>query len=801
MPVPMTGHFDSTEIASPTLELLFHNELKTFRLLGDVLTLGRNSTCQCVVSPHWLVVSGLHATIKRVGADYRIFDGDGRTQPSTNGVLYNNTRIDLQAGLLLRHGMQLTIGANPVDQVVASYQNPLGADSVTSSQTLNLGQQPIYLGRDDANEFVLPSPLVSRRHAVVEPIVQGYQIRNLGSTNGLFIAGHQVEQAVLHDGDVIQVGPYAVGYQGNTLRLHNLTGNLRLDACNLTRIVKVKGKPRCILDQVSLPIEPGQLVALVGGSGAGKSTLMKTLLGLDASTQGLVYLNGNPLRAHYNLYRTQIGYVPQDDIIHRELTVTEVLTYAARLRLPSDFSTNEINSVIEKTLSEIEIEHCQDNQVHTLSGGQRKRVSIGVELLANPKLFFLDEPTSGLDPGLDKKMMLLLRKLADAGRTVVLVTHATGNIRLCDRVAFMGRGGKLCYYGTPDQAMSFFGLSGSDFADIYNELEQGIETVGKWQAAFLRSPLYQQAITQRMSISPAQATSTRSPALPSSPSEKPQPLTSPFSPRQFWLLSQRYFQLIKRDSVNLALSLLTAPIGIGLMAFTVGKAALTGDSPPAAPLALQVLFVFTCAAIWVGLSSSLQEVVREMPIYLRERLVNLRLLPYLGSKVVILAGLAILQTLLAIAVILPCFSAPTQTYDIAGLTVHWWMGVTVTTFLTLLANIGLGLAISAFVKNAAQANSALPLILLPQIILSGVLFELTGVTKVGSWLMLSRWSVGAYATLANVNALGWPPGTAPKEAYTATADNLLLNWGVLLLHTVVYLAITLLLQKRKDLIT
>ncbi|MCY7283539.1 MAG: FHA domain-containing protein, partial [Cyanobacteria bacterium CAN_BIN43] len=189
----MTGHFDSTEIASPTLELLFHNELKTFRLLGDVLTLGRNSTCQCVVSPHWLVVSGLHATIKRVGADYRIFDGDGRTQPSTNGVLYNNTRIDLQAGLLLRYGMQLTIGANPVDQVVVSYQNPLGVDSVTSSQTLNLGQQPIYLGRDDANEFVLPSPLVSRRHAVVEPIVQGYQIRNLGSTNGLFIAGHQVE--------------------------------------------------------------------------------------------------------------------------------------------------------------------------------------------------------------------------------------------------------------------------------------------------------------------------------------------------------------------------------------------------------------------------------------------------------------------------------------------------------------------------------------------------------------------------------------------------------------------------------
>jgi ABC transport system ATP-binding/permease protein len=785
--------FDATEIATPTLELRFHHELNTFRLVGDVLTLGRNSTCQCVIPSHWQVVSGIHATFKKVGSDYQIFDGDGRNQASTNGILYHNIRIDRQTGLHLRHGMQLTIGANPIDQVILVYQNPLGAAAIAAQQVVSLGQQPIYLGREENNEFVLPSPLVSRRHAVVEPITQGYRIRNLGSTNGVFIAGFRVEQAILCEGDVIQIGPYAIRYEGNSLRSQNSSGNLRLDACNLTRIVRVKGKPRCILDRVTLPIEPGQLVALVGGSGAGKSTLMKTLLGLDAATQGLVYLNGDPLRAHYNLYRTQIGYVPQDDIIHRELTVTEVLTYAARLRLPSDFTTYELRSLIEKTLSEIEMEHCRDNQVYTLSGGQRKRVSIGVELLANPKLFFLDEPTSGLDPGLDKKMMLLLRKLANAGRTVVLVTHATGNIRLCDRVAFMGRGGKLCYYGPPDQSLTFFELSSNDFADVYNELEQGAAVVDQWQNAFLRSPLYSQTITQRLSLQPDAAASQEKPTA----SRLPHPL----SLRQFWLLSQRYFQLVKRDTINLALALLTAPVGIGLMAFTVGRKALVGDSPIAAPLALQVLFVFTCAAIWVGLSSSLQEVVREIPIYLRERLVNLRLLPYLGSKVLVLAGLAVVQTLLAITVILTCFDAPTQTYAIGGLTLHWWLGVTVTTFLTLLANIGLGLAISAFVKNAAQANSTLPLILLPQIILSGVLFDLKDVAKIGSWLMLSRWSVGAYGTLANVNELKWTPGTDVKAVYTATVDNLLLNWGILLLHAIIYLLLTLLLQKRKDPVT
>ena len=495
------------------------------------------------------------------------------------------------------------------------------------------------------------------------------------------------------------------------------------------------------LDRITLAIEPGQFVALVGGSGAGKSTLMRTLLGIEKTTNGVVYLNGDNLHENFNIYRNQIGYVPQDDIIHADLHVEEVLTYAARLRLPPD--TN-VRQVVAKTLEDIEMTPYRQKLVKELSGGQRKRVSIGVELLADPKLFFLDEPTSGLDPGLDKKMMELLRKLANQGRTVILVTHATANITMCDRIVFMGRGGRLCYFGPPTVALDFFDVKTDDFADIYNELETEEINVQIWADKFRISPYYHQYIINHLSIdNPPKRKKSTAP-----PKQK-----SVSFIQQLVLLSQRYFQLISRDVVNLSLALLTAPIGIGLLRLAVrDKDPLIG-APEAtlAPLALRVLFVFTCAAIWVGLASSLQEIVKESAIYLRERLVNLGLFAYVGSKMLILSGLAVLQTILMVGVILIAFKHPEPNL------ISWTLGASITTFLTLLSCISLGLAVSAIVTNSSQANSALPLLLLPQIIFSGVLFKMEGLASTFSWLMLSRWSVGAYGSLVNVNAM--VPGT------------------------------------------
>jgi hypothetical protein len=434
--------------------------------------------------------------------------------------------------------------------------------------------------------------------------------------------------------------------------------------------------------------------------------------------------------------------------------------------------------------------------VSQLSGGQRKRVSIGVELLTNPLLFFLDEPTSGLDPGLDKKMMLLLRKLANQGRTVILVTHATANIKLCDRIIFLGRGGRLCYFGPPRQAFEFFQIESDDFADIYNLLEDETNAQS-WAAQFQRSNEYKQYVANHLSIGEAQPTRL-----------VPQPPKQASIAEQLTILTQRYFQLTQRDPVNLLLNLLTAPVGIILIRLAIRDQDpfVSEPSLKIASLARQVLFVFTSAALWVGLSSSLQEVVKETAIYLRERLVNLGLVSYLGSKFIVLSGLAILQTFLMSIVILVCFQHP------ASELISWPLGVSITSFLTLISCMSLGLMVSAMVKNSSQANSALPLILLPQIIFSGVLFKMEGLGRIVSWLMLSRWSIGAYASLVNVNALipepvALPDGTTvpqpvePSLVYDPTWQNLGLNWGMLILHLVVYLGLTWFVQKRKDILS
>ena len=289
--------------------------------------------------------------------------------------------------------------------------------------------------------------------------------------------------------------------------------------------------------------------------------------------------------------------------------------------------------------------------------------------------------------------------------------------------------------------------------------------------------------------------------------KKPQQVR-PSPTRQLSILAQRYCQLILRDRTNLLLSLLTAPIGISLITLALKEDPLIPANPldaKTAPLALRVLFVFTCAVLWVGLSSSVQEIVKEAAIYLRERLVNLGLFPYLGSKVLILGGLAVVQTLLMSLTVLACFKSPSP--DL----ISWQVGFSITTFLTLLTSICFGLMVSALAKNSSQANSALPLILLPQIIFSGVLFKMEGLASKVSWLMLSRWSIGAYGSLVNLNAMvpaptKLPDGTTvpipfePTSIYEASWHNLSLNWGVLCLHSAIYLAVTLWLQKRKDIL-
>src|SRR6266540_2697871 len=339
---------------------------------------------------------------------------------------------------------------------------------------VQLDQHPLKLGRTTQgglhgpNDLVLEVPFAARDQARIEPEGLGHRLVHLGAPNRL--NGQRISQHPLNAGDIIQIGPFKLVYQRTRLDQYDQRRGMRIDVRDLTHTVTAGGQQKRILDSVSLSFEAREFVAIVGGSGAGKSTLMRAISGYVRASGGQVLVNGDDFYQHFDAYRALMGYVPQDDILHQTLQVDRALDYAARLRLSADSDASEIRQRVEQALGDVDMLPHRAKNVENLSGGQRKRVSIAAELLADPSLFFLDEPTSGLDPGLEKKMMHTLRQLADGGRTVVLVTHATENIALCDHVVFMASG-RMVFFGPPADALSFFGVTSGLFSEIYTRLE------------------------------------------------------------------------------------------------------------------------------------------------------------------------------------------------------------------------------------------------------------------------------------------------------------------------------------------
>ncbi|HEX3723344.1 MAG TPA: FHA domain-containing protein, partial [Nitrolancea sp.] len=575
------------------------------------------------------------------------------------------------------------------------------------------------IGRGSDNDLVLSHPQVSRHHAQVRRDGGTYTIVDLNSTNGVFVNGKPVTRSTLSENARVQIGPSRFVFAGGVLSL--IQDQIRVD---LVDVIQRTTRHVTLLHDISCSVLPREFVAVVGSSGAGKSTLLNAMSGVSPASHGRVLYNGTDYYANMDEFRAQIGYVPQDDIVPMHLTVEEALTYAARLRLPHDTYAAEIESRVEEVMRDLDLTERRGITIVRLSGGQRKRVSIGVELLTKPTLFFLDEPTSGLDPSLEADMMQMLRKLADQGRTVILVTHATQNVTLCDKVIFLAPGGWLAFYGAPQEALNFFGAA--TFVEIYQALRPAGAGV-EWAQRYASSDYFATHVRERLARIAAARTIQGD--IPPVTVISDRTLQRAQSLNQFATLTARYVVTLRRDSRNLLLLLLQAPIIGLLLAIIFGRDVFTartsidatGHEVIANPWdkvhALQLTTMIVIVALWFGASNSAREIVKEANVYRRERMINLRLGPYLGSKLVVLLGLCLVQdvTMLGIVGLLSPYRF--QRAEDAGHTLGGpWMLVLGSLLVVSFAGVGMGLLASAVASNADRVTSVVPIILIPQIL-------------------------------------------------------------------------------------
>ncbi len=487
---------------------------------------------------------------------------------------------------------------------------------------------------------------------------------------------------------------------------------LRIDAHGLGQTVR-NGKR--VLDDVSLTIEPGALVAIVGGSGAGKSTLLDALAGTRPASRGTVLLDGVDARGHPEALST-IGYVPQDDIIHRDLPLGATLRYAAQLRLPATTAGEQLDALVAETLATLGLDDRADVPVGKLSGGQRKRASIGVELLTRPRAFFLDEPTSGLDPATAQALMRTLRRLADVGTTVVLTTHNTADLRHCDRVVFLATGGRLAYHGALDDAKLHFGTD--DVSELYELLERSTD---------LESPPVRP-------VNPVRIPAARRRGAPRTVSRTS--TGGPSTLRQWMVLTRRNVALLGRNRLTLAITFGSPLLVIGM--FTVLFQPGTFTTHPDADAAAMVAFWLAFAGFFFGLTFGLLQICTEIAILRRERFVGLNLGSYLLAKLTVLVPVLTLVVAAMVAVLTALDRLP----SLGSATI----AATLTLIVDAVAAAALGLLASAAVADPAQATLALPMLCFPAVLFSGAVVPTDAMTATGKAISVitpNRWAFEA----------------------------------------------------------
>jgi len=605
-----------------------------------------------------------------------------------------------------------TLLASPIADLDKSY--------VDQASRIRL-QQRIRIGRDATNDWHIDDLVVSRFHAeIVQNEQGGFDLVDLRSANGSFVNGVVVKRRELTVGDLVSIGNVTRRFTSDGL--DSPVGVEGVDI--VAKDVSFSVGDKQLLNEINFHLGPRTLTAIVGPSGAGKSTMLNVITGRTTPSQGEIVIGGRNLHKEYGDLSQRIGLVPQADILHTRLTVRQALTYGAALRFPSETSATEREERVLEVMEKLELTPRADLRIDKLSGGQRKRASIGLELLTKPSILVLDEPTSGLDPGLDAHVMETLRKLADDGQTVVLVTHSVDNLNFCDNVILLASGGRIAYAG-PSSTV-FTALGKNNWAEVFRLLSSP-------EALLLSSKKRSGVVSTTTQIA----------------QEKIK--------KQSWIkqlatLSARYLRVIASDKYYLGL-LAAIPVLVGAICYaTAGELGLGPGLPNKSglvlnPIARSTLMILILGTVFIGLSTAIQEIIKENPIRLREKSVGIRSGTYLMSKVLVLGVITTLQTMIFAAIVLFDRPLPEQGVFLS----NSYLEILLIVSLLGLTSMCLGLVISALLSSTEQAMPILVGLTMGQVVLSGALpGKNEGIMGMLAPLSPSYWSMNSLASSINL---------------------------------------------------
>ena len=718
------------------------------------ITIGRYTTNDITLNSD--SVSKHHAKISYRNGNFFIEDLN-----STNGVFVNGAKVTKSS---ISSSDKINITKNielKWNDILSAFNNkrtiktpPIPKQQISKSE--------IKIGRHSDNDIVIENIKVSRYHARLIKENDNWFIEDLGSSNGTYVNGKKIKKISVSDKDSVLIGGIPLKLEDLLRKEKKIKGNVNITLENVS--FEINGKK--IIDDISLTIQPGEFVGLIGPSGSGKTTLMMLMNGMNAPTSGKILINNQSLHHNFEAFKGQIGYVPQDDIIHRELTVKESLLFTSKLRLQTTF-TEDVDSQVNKVLKTLTLTDAQDVLIGTaekkgISGGQRKRVNLAQELITEPSILFLDEPTSGLDPKSDNDVMNLLKNISERGKIVLLTTHAITeeNFRILTHLIVLTKQGKLAYFGPANEACAYFGVN-KPF-EIFDKLEK--QSPDSWKVKYRTSGYYKEYVVNRKS----ESRKTESKIL-SNYNKRNSQIS------QLLILVSRYFKIKIRDKVSTLILLLQAPI----IAFFISLVFNRSEEK------IQALFIMVIAAIWLGCSNAVREIVSEQAIYKRERMVNLSIFYYLFSKIVVLAILCLIQCLILVLIV-------SNALDFSG-NVNLLF---IILLLTSIASLSIGLLISSLVKTNEAAMGLVPIVLIPKIILGGLISKfaiMKDAIKVVAAFMISRWSfeaslISEFESIASVviGDIGF------------SKDNIGIDILVILAFNIIFFYLTYFSLKRKD---